>query len=177
VTVTQTRFGPIVQNAFVVRDIEAAVAHWSGKIGVGPFYLLEHIAFGAAYFRGAPLTLDMSVAIAQWGPVQIELIAQHDAAPSIYSEFAARHGEGLQHVGVLCDSVDAELERHRSAGVHPVQWGATAAGMRFAYLDTDAHPGAMIELIENGPAVEAFFAMIKKGAANWDGSRPLRRLT
>ena len=45
--------------------------------------------------------------------------------------------------------------------------------MRFAYLDTDAHPGAMIELIENGPAVEAFFAMVKKGAANWDGSRPL----
>jgi len=177
VPVMQTRFGPIVQNAFVVRDIEAAVAHWSGKIGVGPFYLLEHIAFGAAYFRGAPLTLDMSVAIAQWGPVQIELIAQHDDAPSIYSEFAARHGEGLQHVGVLCDSVDAELERHRAAGVHPVQWGATAAGMRFAYLDTDAHPGAMIELIENGPAVEAFFAMIKKGAANWDGSRPLRRLT
>jgi hypothetical protein len=35
----------------------------------------------------------------------------------------------------------------------------------------------MIELIENGPAVEAFFAMIRKGAANWDGSRPLRRLT
>ena len=31
-------FGPIVQNAFVVRDLDAAVAYWSGKIGVGPFY-------------------------------------------------------------------------------------------------------------------------------------------
>ena len=58
-----------------------------------------------------------------------------------------------------------------------MQWGATAKGMRFAYLDTDAHPGAMIELIETGPAVEAFFAMVKQGAANWDGARPLRRLT
>jgi hypothetical protein len=119
----------------------------------------------------------MSVAIAQWGSIQIELIVQHDAAPSIYTEFAALHGEGLQHLGVLCDSLDAELERHRAAGVRPVQWGATAAGMRFAYLDTDAQPGGMIELIENGPAVEAFFAMIKKGAAQWDGTRPLRRLT
>lgn len=173
----QPLFGPIVQNAYVVQDIEAAVAHWSGKIGVGPFYLMEHVAFGAVQFRGAPLSIDMSVAIAQWGPVQVELITQHDATPSIYTEFAARHGEGLQHVGVLCDSVEAELERHRADGVLPVQWGATAAGMRFAYLDTDAHPGGMIELIENGPAVEAFFAMVKKGAANWDGSRPLRRLT
>ncbi len=173
---TQPRFGPIVQNAFVVHDMEAAVAHWSSKIGIGPFYLLEHVAFGPVHFRGAPLTLDMSVAIAQWGPIQIELIVQHDDAASIYTEFAARCGEGLQHIGVLCESLDAELERHRAQGILPVQWGATAAGMRFAYLDTDAHPGGMIELIENGPAVEAFFAMVKKGAANWDGSRPLRRL-
>lgn len=173
---TQPRFGPIVQNAFVVHDMEAAVAHWSAKIGVGPFYLLEHVAFGPVHFRGAPLKLDMSVAIAQWGPIQIELIVQHDDAASIYTEFTARRGEGLQHIGVLCDSLDAELERHGAHGILPVQWGATAAGMRFAYLDTDAHPGAMIELIENGPAVEAFFAMVRKGAANWDGSRPLRRL-
>ena len=176
-TVKPACFGPIVQNAFVVRDIESAVAHWSGKVGVGPFYLLEHVAFGEVQFRGAPLSLDMSVAIAQWGPIQIELIAQHDRTPSIYTEFAARHGEGLQHVGVMCDSLDAELERHKARGVSPVQWGATAAGMRFAYLDTDAQPGGMIELIENGPAVEAFFAMVRKGAANWDGSRALRRLT
>src|SRR5882724_8769112 len=94
-------FGPIVQNAFVVRNIESAVDHWSRKVGVGPFYLLEHIAFGHVYFRGAPLNIDLSVAIAQWGEIQIELIQQHDASPSIYTEFAARHGEGLQHVGVL----------------------------------------------------------------------------
>lgn len=170
-------FGPIVQNAFVVRDIECAVAHWSGKVGVGPFYLLEHVAFGDVWFRGAPLSLDISVAIAQWGPIQIELIAQHDRSASIYTEFAARHGEGLQHVGVMCDSLDAALEQHAARGVSAVQWGATSAGMRFAYLDTDAQPGGMIELIESGPAVEAFFAMVRKGAANWDGSRPLRRLT
>ena len=35
----------------------------------------------------------------------------------------------------------------------------------------------MIELIETGPAVQAFFAMVRKAAENWDGTRPLRRLT
>ena len=49
--------------------------------------------------------------------------------------------------------------------------------MRFAYIDTDAHPGAIIELIETGPAVQAFFAMVRKAAEHWDGTRPLRRLT
>jgi hypothetical protein len=119
----------------------------------------------------------MSVAIAQWGDVQIELIQQHDSTPSIYSEFAARHGEGLQHLGVMTPSLDEHLARLHGYGVEPVQWGATAAGMRFAYVGTDAHPGGMIELIETGPAVAAFFAMVRKAAAGWDGTRPLRKLT
>jgi hypothetical protein len=171
------RFGPIVQNGFVVRDLEAAVQHWSGRLGVGPFYVLEHIPFGPVFFRGKPLALDMSVALAQWGEIQIELIVQHDTAASIYTEFSARHAEGLQHVGVMTASLDEHLECLRPHGIEPVQWGATANGMRFAYVDTDAHPGAMIELIETGPAVEAFFAMVRKAAENWDGTRPLRRLT
>lgn len=170
-------FGPIVQNAYVVRDLEAAAMHWSSKVGIGPFFALEHIPFGKVLFRGKPLNLDMSVAIAQWGEVQVELIQQHDAAASIYTEFAQRHGEGLQHVGVMTTALDEHLDRLRPLGIEPVQWGATAAGMRFAYVNTDAQPGGMIELIETGPAVEAFFAMVRKAAGNWDGTRPYRRLT
>ena len=169
-------FGPIVQNAFVVRDLDAAVEHWTTTVGVGPFYLLDHIQYGEVYFRGAPLTLDMSVAIAQWGDIQIELIVQHDAATSIYSEFLARHGEGLHHLGVMTRSLDEHVERLRPLGIEPVQWGVTANGMRFAYVDTDRQAGCMIELIETGPAVEAFFAKMRKAADHWDGSRPLRRL-
>jgi methylmalonyl-CoA/ethylmalonyl-CoA epimerase len=169
-------FGPIVQNAFVVRDLEAAIAHWTTKVGVGPFYLLDHIQYGEVYFRGAPVGLDMSVAIAQWGDIQIELIVQHDAAASIYTEFLARHDEGLQHLGVMTASLDEHLARLRPLGIEPVQWGATATGMRFAYVDTDRQAGGMIELIETGPAVEAFFAKVRRAADDWDGSRPLRRL-
>jgi hypothetical protein len=169
-------FGPIVQNAFVVRDLNTAVEYWTTKIGVGPFYLLDHVQFGPVYFRGAPLAIDMSVAIAQWGDVQIELIVQHDAAASIYTEFLARHGEGLQHLGVMTASLDEHLERLRPLGIEPVQWGGTANGMRFAYINTDRQAGGMIELIETGAAVEAFFAKVRRAAVNWDGTRPLRPL-
>ena len=169
-------FGPVVQNAFVVRDLEAAVEQWSSKIGVGPFYLLEHVQFGPSFLRGAPLAIDISVAIAQWGSLQIELIVQHNAAPSIYTEFLSRHGEGLQHLGVMTEALDEHLERLAKLDIEPVQWGATGAGMRFAYLNSDRHCGGMIELIERGTAVDAFFAMVRRGAEGWDGTRPLRRL-
>ena len=154
-------FGPVIQNGYVVHDLEEAAAHWSRKVGVGPFFAMEHIQFGPVTFRGAPLAIDMSVAVAQWGEIQIELIVQHDASPSIYTEFATRHGQGLQHLGVMTS----------------VQHGQTRNGIRFAYVDTDLHPGGMVEVIETGPAVQAFFSMVRTASQEWDGTRPLRRLT
>jgi catechol 2,3-dioxygenase-like lactoylglutathione lyase family enzyme len=170
------RFGAVVQNAYVVRDLDAAVRFWSSTMGVGPFYMLEHVQFGPSFFKAAPLAIDMTVAIAQWGNLQIELIVQHNEAPSIYSEFLTEHGEGLQHLGVLTQDLDADLARLRQFGITPVQWGETAAGMRFAYLNTDQYAGAMVELIESGPAVQAFFEKIRRAGEQWDGSRPLRAL-
>jgi hypothetical protein len=31
-------FGKVCQNGYVVRDIEAALKHWTEVLGVGPFY-------------------------------------------------------------------------------------------------------------------------------------------
>ena len=30
-------FGPIFQLAYVVEDIDSAIVHWTGTVGVGPF--------------------------------------------------------------------------------------------------------------------------------------------
>lgn len=170
------RFGPIVQNGYVVRDLERAMRHWTDVVGVGPFFVLEHIEFGDVFLRGKPMKIDLTVGVAYWGEVQVELIYQSDSSPSIYTEFAATRGEGLQHVGVMTDDLDEHLAQLANVGVKPVQWGATAAGIRFAYVDTDQHPGGMIELIERGAAIEAFFGMAREAAHGWDGSRPIRRL-
>lgn len=165
-----------MQNGFVVGDLEAAVHHWATKLGVGPFFVLEHIPFATSYFRGRPISFDMSVAVAQWGEMQVELIVQHDETPTIYSEFRTRHGTGLQHVGVMTPNLEQDLARLRLRGIEPVQWGSTSTGIRFAYLDTDEHAGGMLELIERGLAIEAFFGMVRQAAVDWDGAKPLRRL-
>jgi len=175
-TATPAGFGPVMQLGYVVADLEATVRHWTETVGVGPFYLMDRIAFSELYLRGTPTTCNMRVAVAQWGEVQVELVHQGDDAPSIYTEYLRRSGPGLQHVGVMTDSVPRHLEQLAARGVQPVQWGETTTGVRFAYVDTAFHGGAMIELIESGSAIEGFFAMVRKAAATWDGSEPLRRL-
>jgi hypothetical protein len=171
-------FGPPMQLGFVVPDLEAAIRHWT-SLGVGPFFLLEHIAFAECRYRGRPAPIDLSVAVGQWGEVQVELIRQHDATPSIYTHFDGSRAGGLQHVGVMTDSVAADLERLRRLGIEPVQAGSTANGIRFAYVNTDAlpgaHPGGMIELIEKGRAIEGFFRQVRESSIGWDGRDPVRR--
>jgi hypothetical protein len=172
-------FGPVMQLGYVVPDIGAAAAHWA-RLGVGPFFLLENVRYAECRFRDRPVEFGMSVAVGQWGAVQVELIQQTDAVPTIYTEFAARHGSGLQHVGVMTDDVPAHLARLEALGMRPVQAGSTANGIRFAYVDTDAlpggHPGGMVELIEHGPAIDGFFELVRSASVGWDGAKPLRRL-
>jgi hypothetical protein len=168
-----------MQNAFVVPDLEAAVDHWTRIMHVGPFYVFEHVPYAEILFRGRPTQIDMSAAIAYSGDLQIELIQQHDDAPSIYTEFTRAGLRGMQHMGVMTDSVDRDLGELARSGIEAVQHGRTAWGARFAYVGTHdqpgSHPGAMIELIERGPAINGAFKVIHDAARAWDGSEPLRR--
>ena len=62
----------IFQNAWVVDDAEAACTKWVEQMGIGPFFLTEYDnAFEEVTYRGEPAPLNMIVAIAQAGPVQI----------------------------------------------------------------------------------------------------------
>lgn len=170
------QFGPVMQLGFVVPDLEHAMRHWLDKVRLGPFFVLEHVKFAQVLHRGKPTDIDMSVGLAQWGEVQVELIQQFNDAPSIYTEFAGRRQGGLQHLGVMTNSVADDLARLKKVGIAAVQQGHTGTGIRFAYVDTDDHPGAMIELIEAGPAITGFFQLVRDAAQGWDGNEPIRRM-
>ncbi len=161
--------GPVMQNGFVVNDLGAAIDHWARVMRVGPFFVFDRVAFKECWYRGSDATdIDLTVAIAYWGEMQIELIQQRNQVPSIYTDFAARKGTGLQHMGVMSEDLDSDLARLKAGGILPVQHG-TAPGMRFAYVATDFHPGAMIELIEATPKVVEFFGRMRTAARGWDG--------
>jgi len=167
------KFGPILQNGYAVRDWRAAAEHWIDVMGVGPFFLMDHIQFDWCEFRGEPVELDMGVAIAYTGGQQIELVQQYNDAPSIYTEFLAVNEPGLQHMGVLVDDLQHTLDAHDLRG-KIVQQGRTAAGINFAYVDTVFHNGTMLELIEVDAGARSAFDYMQRKAADWDGSDPIR---
>jgi hypothetical protein len=173
----QRFFGPVMQNAFVVRDLEAALEHWTRVMGVGPFFVFERVEFAEVWYRGrSALDMDLTVAIGYWGNLQIELIQQRNAIASIYTDFPAQAVGGLQHMGVITDSVPRDIARLKDEGIEAVQYGMTTGGMRFAYVSTDQHPGGMIELIESNPRMLAFFSKMHATAQEWDGTNPVRRI-
>jgi len=97
------------QNAWVVDDLQAAMRRWTETCGVGPFFLLEHVAMQDVTYRGQPATIDCSIALAQAGRTQIELIEQHCDQPSVYRDLVPRGQTRFHHVATFANDYDREL--------------------------------------------------------------------
>ncbi|MFK7888700.1 MAG: VOC family protein [Gammaproteobacteria bacterium] len=160
--------GPIVQFSYVVTDLDAAINHWAGILEVGPFFVLEHVPYTTCLYRGKPTDIDMDVALAYSDRVQIELVLQRNRAPSIFRDFMQQHGEGLHHVGIATDDIDADLRQFGEKSVMPVQQGVAENGTRFAYLDTALVPGTMLELFQLPPPIERAFEKMRGRCEVWD---------
>lgn len=168
--------GSVVQISYIVDDLEAAAKRWIDTMGAGPFFLLEHVEIADPKYRGKPTELDISLAIGYSGGVGIELVKQHNDAPSVYKEVAAESGGAFHHFAVMTEDFDAEVKRYTGAGYEMAFEGAVAVGGRFAYVDTKDHLGGLVELIELTPVVRDLFMMLESAAVGWDGSEPVRRL-
>ncbi|MAG34147.1 MAG: glyoxalase [Deltaproteobacteria bacterium] len=164
-------FGQIRQNGYVVRDLEAAMRHWTEKLGVGPCFYLEPTVVDGFTFRGQPSPVEMSLAIVNSGTLQFELIQQHNDAPSMYRDFLDAGHEGLHHLGVVTASMDDDQKRVEQAGYRIAQ-----AGPGFAYYETETFPGSIMELIDASSAGARRFNEIEEAARDWDGRDPIRPL-
>lgn len=170
-------FGEIRQNGYVVKDIEAAMAHWTEALGVGPFLYFEDVPLEEFTYMGQPSDAKVSIALANSGPLQIELIQQRNDAPSMYKDFLDAGCEGLQHVAYWTESFDQELDRLLGLGYTVGQSGRIGGETgRFVYFATEQHPGTVIELSDISGVKGQFFAFIRETAATWDGSEPIRTL-
>ncbi|HYB11996.1 MAG TPA: VOC family protein [Myxococcota bacterium] len=170
-------FGPVRQNGYVVRDVEAAMRHWTQVLGVGPFFYFERVPIEDFHYQGSPSPLAVSIALANSGALQIELIQQRNDAPSTYRDFLRAGHEGLQHVAYWTKAFDQDLERVLKLGYEVAQSGRVGGpNGRFVYLRTEGHPGTMVELSEVSGAKGRFFEHIAEAARIWEGSQPIRRM-
>lgn len=168
--------GPVRQIGYVVRDLDAALAHWL-ELGVGPWFVMRGLAQRVTY-RGEPCDVTLSLALANSGELQVEIIEQTDAVPSIFTEFLDSAGEGFHQLAYWTDDFDATMARVAAAG-RPVVWsGGADDGVRFAYFEPTgpARPAAIIEIMELTEASAGMAAFVRQAAEHWDGSDPIREL-
>lgn len=172
-----TRLSAIVQMGYVVPDLDAALAHWTGALGVGPFLVTPRIDYAELHYRGQPIRVENAVALASWRGMQIEIIQQVSGDPSMFTDFIARRGGGLHHVCMLSNDLQADLAQWAAAGTGVLMGGRTAAGIPFAYLDCDPEDtGRVIEIVQPTPGLTRFFQRLDSLAASWDGTDAIRRL-
>ena len=141
-------FGAIAQNGYVVRDIHAALDHWVNVMGVGPWFLIENVQVENFHHRGVASDLQMTVALANSGDIQIELIQQTNDAPSMYQEFLAAGHEGLQHVSYWTKDYQALYDKALELGYKVGQEGQIGGEQgRFAYFDTGVLAGTVVAML------------------------------
>jgi len=167
-------FGPIIQQGYVVPDIYAAIDHWLAR-GVGPFFIEEHIK-PPGECDGRAIQTDLSAAFAYSGDQQIEVIQQFDDAPTIYREYLDLNPRGgLHHVAVWVDDLPGKLDQVAAEGL------GFRVRQRFgdmhAYLDSQSHPGVMVQLMAHNEFMDALFDIIKSASETWDGKTdPIRKI-
>ncbi|MFJ3671503.1 zinc-binding dehydrogenase [Streptomyces sp. NPDC090106] len=169
-------FGSVAQIGYVVRDIRTSMENFA-RAGIGPWFHLEGVRPENFTYRGEPSDMVMDVAVANSGDIQIELITPVNDAPSMYRDFLAAGHEGVQHLAYWSEDYQTLYDRALAAGFTVGQEGRIGgADGRFAYLETEHHPGTVIEISDIGGSKKLVFDLIRLAAANWDGTRPVQRI-
>ncbi len=167
---------PIVQVAYFVNDARAAARHMSRMFGAGPFFLIERIELAWGEHRGKRCDFLHTSAYGQWGAVMMELVQQDREGPSPFRDMYAPGEEGIHHVATMVDSLKETYSHYAALGFPIAARAQTRTGTEFAFIDTVAALGHMVEVYEGTPELRGFYAFIRDAARDWDGSEPVRRL-
>ena len=163
------------QLGHVVDDLISAARRWSSTFGIGPFHVLPIVDQQLSLLNGDRFTLPVQVGVAQAGPVQIELIQQHDDTPSLYRDWSRNGTSAFHQVATITSDYAGKLAHFAALG-HDVVAESLGGRFRVAYIDTVAAFGFYTEVVEYTPRFLEQLDEISRTCANWDGSDPVRLL-
>jgi methylmalonyl-CoA/ethylmalonyl-CoA epimerase len=152
--------GSLFQIGYVVPNLDAALTHLNSTLGAPRFMVLRNIVVENGWFRGAPATINHSMAFGYVGDLQFEII-ENVAGKSTYSEFLDRvPAGGVHHLGYSVADYDGATADLLKRGYRPVQRG-TFGDTRFGYFESSDDPGTLTEIVYLDPNVQGMFASIK----------------
>ena len=93
---------------------------------------------------------NVRVAMVPLGETRLELI-ESTGDDSVIAKFIAKRGEGLHHVALAVEDLNAHLQRLEKSGVKilPGKGETGAGGHRYAFLHPASCGGVLIELVES----------------------------
>lgn len=166
-------FGPVRQIGFMSRDIDRSMQYFVDAWGVGPWYVLRHLKTSMLY-GDRPTELEVSIAMANCGDLQFEIVMQHNDAPSLYVDSLAKTPSlHVQHTATWVDDVPALEAKAYARGWKSVFETLSPPGRSVFVVHPDA-PEVCIEISDCDPFKQHVRAEIQRIAAGWDGSDPIR---
>jgi hypothetical protein len=122
-------FGPLRQMGYVVPDVEAAMKHWVEVCGVGPWFYADRLPLTSFSYGGKRYDdIHLSIALANSGEMQIELIQQRSDHPSMGRAFLVANPKGgLQHWSSWPENYDEIYQRALANGYVVAQEGDAPA--------------------------------------------------
>lgn len=168
-------FGPARQNGIVVPNLDAGLSFWTRQMGAGPFFRTDRLPHDY-FFQGGRkgVTPDLSIAIGNWGDLQIELICPNGDGSSTWHDYLRATGGGLHHISVWSPDYDAHVTVAEATGLLPVCHGKISNGPRYSYFDANMPSQPLLEIADYTPELEALFGHVRDAAQSWDGSDPVR---
>lgn len=144
---------PLLNQVCIVvkSDIEKVAENYWNILGIGPWDIstLEPPTLFDESYLGKPANYGFKVGLCRCGPCELELI-QPLEGDSMYKDFIAKHGEGLQHLQYLANTMD-EARKHvqlfGEQGFPMIMDGYLGDGY-YAYIDTTSALKCVWEVVK-----------------------------
>jgi hypothetical protein len=163
------------QLGFVVDDVITSATRWARVFGIGPFHVLPRIQTQCTY-HGAEASLDTQIAVAQAGPVQVELVQAFGSERNVYTDLVDKGACRFHQLSTVTPHYERTRAHYVDLG-YEIACEIVARGQRVAYIDTIDDFGFFTEVVEMVPGFLESLAGIADTCASWDGTDPVRLLT
>jgi hypothetical protein len=139
----------VIQVGIIVRDIETKARAWSEILGLPMpnIIITDTMDKTQAEYHSEPTPARAKLAFFHMGQLDVELIEPIDA-PSTWKDQLDQHGDSLHHIAFEIKGMQEKISYLDSKGIRLVQRGEYTGG-RYAYLDSIAQLGTVLELLEN----------------------------
>lgn len=157
-----TGFGPARQVAYIVPDIDAAIAHWK-SLGVPAFLVTRNVVpLQNAFYRGEKSgDTPVNIAFGYHGDMQVELIEALDETPSIYVEAQERGITGVHHYAVCVEDFPRQYNYALDNGYEAVVDSGVDGLARMSYVENPKE-GIILEMIQWNDLTRPYFESIRK---------------